>query len=194
MFLHTLKIIRKLKKKKNDAFKSPYKKSTYAVMLQLLGRLSYASFPLHGMTRLDLLGTVVLLVFHWQKLWMLPGTRCFFWYRLVWGSKQAELILNSGGTTQQTTDWSERIVTWVTKSFQIRLKYPKLCCYISAVLCLAAFSVLWNKVCLLSMKTSHTLRIRNVIPCYILHCSSMVPVFVSHSVKNPAYINSVCSR
>lgn len=162
-------------------------------MLQL-GRLSYASFPLHGMTRLDLLGTVVLLVFHWQKLWMLPGTRCFFGITFGWGSKQAELILNSGGKTQQTTDWSERIVTWVTKSFRIPLKYPRLSCYISAVLCLTALSVLWNKVCLLSMKTSHTSRIRNIIPCYILHCSSIVPVFVSHSLKNRAYINSVCSK
>lgn len=82
-------------------------------MLQLLGRLSYASFPLHGMTRLDLLGTVVLLVFHWQKLWMLPGTRCFFgvalfevrsklsWYQTVEGQHSRLLI----GQRESSLEW-----------------------------------------------------------------------------------------
>lgn len=111
LYFYTHKIIRRIKKKMKEA-----SKSTCAGMQQL----SYA------MAQHDFTAAA------WYQV--------LFFYHFCRGLKQAEPILNSGGKMQQTTDMSETIVTCVTRSYKGRFKYDKLSCYISAVLCLAAFT------------------------------------------------------
>ncbi len=50
------------------------------------------------------------LTFHWQKLWIVPGTWYFFWYHLGRGAKRAEPILKGDSKSLQTTDRSESLL------------------------------------------------------------------------------------
>lgn len=80
-------------------------------MRAALQRASYGPFPLHGVDSVRVLVFVFLLFAYRLESWIIPGSRCYFWYHLDGGFKRAEAISKGDVKVLQTIDWLERVIS-----------------------------------------------------------------------------------